>query len=266
MNSLQLPNTDNCALMMSHSWRHSICREIRAEGVFKPPINYNADGRVCRCHGYTVQATGCHKEKEVVAPHVQPTATGFWWKRKCLTATARRPSHTQRGKCRNCWFVSLTRSWHVHFVFTALADAPFQKENKQCTQTEARHSAAANCVGAWAVRLISVPALEYLLVHIQAGPQQRCVGTVAARSLVSGWDPPLCGPGLLNRVHVHSVQLSEIQTKCLFIVTLNLQHWVFIRKHMRDSDCCRTHLWLMLWCTTAAQKRSALPKQACPSV
>lgn len=51
------------ALMMSHTWHHNICREIRTEGVSWPPINLNTDGRVCSCHGYSVQATGYHKEK-----------------------------------------------------------------------------------------------------------------------------------------------------------------------------------------------------------
>lgn len=92
-------------------------------------------------------------------------------------------------------------------------------ENKLFVHRQKHGTADMNCVGAWTVRLIAARVLEYFLVHMQAFPQQCCVGTVVGRSRVSGWDTRPCGPGLQSKVCVRRVELGVIgEKKCVFII------------------------------------------------
>lgn len=98
--------------------------------------------------------------------------------------------------------IGLTCSWHVPPYFYCIKEK--KRYNYSCTQTDAWYSSATQSVGARTVSLIAVHVIEYFLVRFQAFPQQCCVGTVVGRSLDSGGDTRLCGPGLQSKLHSSS--------------------------------------------------------------
>lgn len=95
---------------------------------------------------------------------------------------------------------------------------------------------------------LCVCVFEYFLVHIQAFSQQCSVGAVVARST------PLCGPGLQSQVFIHRAELSCDRNKVTFHCSpfISKTMSVFMRRHFRKCDCCRTRLRIMFSCTTAA--------------